>query len=112
MRFLRLLVAVAALLAALAAVVRADDPDTEVARRAFRDGSEQYAAGRYEEAIASFRKGAQARPSPAFDYNIGRAYDRMGRWDDAIVFYQRALDAEPSSSDAPDLHARIAELRA
>ena len=63
----------------LAGAARADvDPDTEVARRHFQRGSQLYDAGHYDEAIAAFEAAKQAKPLPAFDYNIGRAYDRLG----------------------------------
>jgi tetratricopeptide (TPR) repeat protein len=89
-----------------------DDPDVQAARRHFKRGIELYQADSYEAAIAEFRTAAELKPSPAFDYNIGRCYDRLERWQEAADAYQRYIDAEPNALEAPELRERIATLRA
>src|SRR4051812_4086540 len=46
-----------------------DDPDTELARRLFKEGSALYIAGNYQKALELFEKARQAKPLAAFDFN-------------------------------------------
>jgi tetratricopeptide (TPR) repeat protein len=89
------------------------DPDTEVATREFRRGSELYDVGRYEEAIAAFERAQEIKPAPDFDYNIARCYDRLGRWSDAVKFYERYLAAaKPKGPDElAETKARVDVLK-
>ena len=82
----RLLLVVLLLVTAVASPARADDdPDTEVARRLFKQGSTLYIAGDYQKALELFEKARLARPLPAFDFNIARCHDRLGRWTEALA---------------------------
>ena len=87
-----------------------DDPDTEIARRRFSTGAALYEAGRYEEAVAEFEAARRVRPSPAFDYNIARSYDRLERVDEAISAYERWIASAPA--DDGGARSRLAVLRA
>jgi tetratricopeptide (TPR) repeat protein len=105
---------VVVVLVALGGVAHADganDPDLQAARRHFERGLELYRADNYEAAVVEFRTAAELRPSPAFDYNIGRCYDRLERWQEAADAYQRYIDAAPNAPEAVELRERIATLR-
>ncbi len=107
----RALVTFGALIAvAGAAHAESEDPDTEVARRHFEAGSAFYDQGNYERAIAEFEKAREAKPLPAFDYNVARAYDRLGRWREALDAYRRYIAGSPSAPDVPTVQARVHEL--
>ncbi len=94
------------------AVSRADeDPDTEIARRHFDAGTEAYGGGHYAEALAEFEAARRVRPSPAFDYNIGRCLDRLERFGEAIDAYQRYLAGRPDADDGPSVRERIGVLQ-
>lgn len=74
------------------------DPETQrayaQARVHFEAGNDQYAAGRYLEAIKSFQAGYALVPRPNFLVNIGQAYRKLGnltRAKEAYVAYLRAL---------------------
>ena len=100
-------------LLALARVAHAqEDPDTQAARRHYERGAQLYNHDRYEEAVREFSTAKSLKPTPAFEFNIGRCYDRLERWRDAADAYERYLAAEPSAADAGELKARIAMLRA
>jgi tetratricopeptide (TPR) repeat protein len=88
------------------------DPDVEVAQRHFARGQDHYAAARYEEAIVEFKRAREAKPLPDFDYNIARCYDRLGKWKDALAFYERYLQGADASPAADEVRARVVELRA
>jgi len=101
------------LLLAIASIGRAqEDPDTQAARRHFQRGQELYDLEKYDEAEREFETAKSLKPNPAFDYNIGRCFDRLERWSEAADAYQRYLDANPSVSGAAELKERIALLRA
>ena len=55
--------------------------------------------GDFDEAIVWFQKAMQARryESPAFPHlNIGRVYEKQGRWTEAIDAYKKALALNPN----------------
>jgi tetratricopeptide (TPR) repeat protein len=86
------------------------DPSLAVAKSHFERGALLYRQQRYEEAIVDFEAARQAHPSPALDYNIGRAAERLERWDLAVASYQRYLDAV-GPAEEQDLRSRMDILR-
>lgn len=85
------------------------DPDTEIARRHFDQGTALYYAGKYAVAIVEFEAAWKTKPSPAFDYNIGRCHDRLEHTVEAIGAYERYVASSPS--DAAEVVARIEVLK-
>jgi tetratricopeptide (TPR) repeat protein len=82
------------------------DPNTErilaEARVHFEAGTDDYAAGRYEEAIRRFQAGYALVPRPNFLVNIGQAYRKLGdlvRAKEAYVAYVRALPEKSALRD-------------
>jgi tetratricopeptide (TPR) repeat protein len=59
------------------------------------------ADGRYDEAVAHYRRAVELRPdyAPALN-NLGTAYRAAGRLDDAVAAYRRAIAAQPHFPDA------------
>jgi tetratricopeptide (TPR) repeat protein len=101
-----------ALLALLVSTAGAEeDADTQAAHRHFVNASLLYDSGRYLEAIAEFEIAKGLKPVPAFDFNIGRCYERVERWQDAADAFERYLAASPGTPDAEELRVRIATLR-
>jgi tetratricopeptide (TPR) repeat protein len=88
----------------------ADDPDVEVARRYYDQGAQLYADGKYQEAIALFEKARAVKAAPGLDYNIARAWDRLGNVDRALAGYRRYLDSQPA--DTGEVRARVTLLEA
>jgi Ca-activated chloride channel family protein len=74
--------------------------DYQAASSAFQDpdwrAAARYRAGDYEGAIEDLDGSAGAES----DYNRGNALARLGRLDDAIAAYERALEQEPELEDA------------
>jgi tetratricopeptide (TPR) repeat protein len=88
-----------------------EDPDTEVARRHFQIGRAAYDAGDYQQALESFERANRIKPAAAFDFNIGRCFDRLERYPEAIASYQRFVSSIPTPPDADEVRARIAVLK-
>jgi tetratricopeptide (TPR) repeat protein len=88
------------------------DPDEEIARGHFEAGRAFYEKHQYAHALFEFEAARRAKPAPAFDYNIGRCYDRMDRPKDAVREYQRYLDSAPPPVDAAEVRERVKALEA
>ncbi|WP_078119852.1 VWA domain-containing protein [Thiosocius teredinicola] len=68
----------------------------------------QYEAGNYEKALDALQSGQGGEVA----YNQGNTLARLGRLEDAVAAYERALQAEPSNEDARhnrDLVKRLLE---
>lgn len=89
---------------------QSEDPDTELARRAFERGTAQYEARRYAEAIVEFESAKKLKPTAALDFNIARSYDRMGQVEQALAAYRRYIQSVPTPADAAEVKARIEVL--
>lgn len=61
---------------------------------ATEDGHDAYAAGRYDDALASYRDAEAAAPdAPEPPYNIGNTLHRLGRYEEATVASTTAMNA-------------------
>jgi tetratricopeptide (TPR) repeat protein len=89
---------------------RAESSDAR-SREHHRLGSEYYDRGQFLEALHEFQAGRAVSNRPAFLYNIGRCYERLGDWQAAADAYDAYLPAaEPS--ERSELIRLIASLRA
>jgi tetratricopeptide (TPR) repeat protein len=97
------------LVIALSAVAYADPIDE--ARQHFQEGLRFYDQGKWADAVGEFEAAKKLHPSAQLDYNIARAYDRMGDWQHALDGYRRYIDAEAFAADASAVRTRIEELK-
>ncbi|MEO6952801.1 MAG: tetratricopeptide repeat protein [Polyangia bacterium] len=109
---MRVIAAIALVCMAPSAHADPVSPDEEVARRGYAAGVEAYDRGDFTTALQQFTAAKAARPHPAFDFNLGRCLDRLGRWKEAADAYERFLAARPDAPNAVELRARVTELRA
>src|SRR5262245_50591142 len=87
------------------------DSREERARLHFDLGTRAYAAQDYETALLEFEAARRLLPRPAFDFNIGRAYERHGEDRKAIEAYERYLAAAPTAADADKVREWVAALK-
>ena len=106
----RLIVLVLALAgAALPARAGAAPPtpsQEELARSHFVAGEEEYARGRWREALHEFQLGYALSPRPEFLINFAQVYRKLGDYDAAARECQRYLATAPP----PDLAAQARRL--
>src|SRR6478752_6105048 len=61
------------------------------AKKAFLDGKAAYERGDYEQALQLFQRAALIAPAPSLYYNIGMAYERLMRFVDAAIAFEKYL---------------------
>lgn len=69
--------------------------------------------GQFDEAIPWFEKAMQAKryESPAFPHlNLGRVYERKGKWSEAIDSYKKALTLNPDYTLAKKALGRVISM--
>lgn len=83
----------------------------------FRQGETEYAAGRYEVAIALWERAYAMDPRPGLQYNLAQAYGRTGMLAQERraleLFLSRLTETEPGAmqgSEASSARARIAAI--
>jgi Ca-activated chloride channel family protein len=77
-----------------------------LARQPQRLGTAAYRAGDYDKALQAFAK----TEGPQGDYNRANALAQLGRYQDAITAYDKALKADPSLDDAVYNKAQVEKL--
>lgn len=80
------------------------------ARREFEQGYLHFEARRFREAIHAFQVAAELVPSADLWFNIARAHEELGEWEQAIEHYHRYLRDRVDPPDAAQVEARIALL--
>lgn len=84
--------------------------DDRRAHRLYEKGDRAYAEGRYDAAVAAFEKAYELSGRPLLLFNLGNAYERLQRYQDAAEALDRYLpDAKPKEQDA--IEKRIERLR-
>ena len=99
----RLIVLVLALAASTA---RAAPSQEELARSHFVAGEEEYARGRWQEALHEFQLGYALSPRPEFLINFAQVYRKLGDYDAAARECRRYLATAPP----PELAAQAERL--
>lgn len=67
--------------------------------------------GRFEKAVALYGRYLEMAPKAAGVYaNCGIAYDRMGRHEEALEDYERALELDPAVADGPGWLTRFLHM--
>lgn len=74
-------------------------------------GSGAFREGRFEEAAEYFKEAFSIEPRGNLLYNIGLCYEKAGRNEEAVKFYQRFVAALPNSPKRPAVQRRIDELK-
>ena len=107
---IKLTLALAVVLAA-AGAREARAQDYEAAGRDFAAAQEAFGKGQFGKAAELFEKAYEITKDPVLLYNIGEANEKAGNGKQAVRFYGRYVQEQPSATDRPEVEKRIAQLR-
>ena len=75
-------------------------------------GHRLYRLGRYEEAVAAFRRAYEVKADARLLFDIAECYREMGAVDQALFYYDRYLAGWPDAFDRAEVDEKVAELEA
>jgi tetratricopeptide (TPR) repeat protein len=107
----RRLMLVALALAALVRPARAEPTQEELARSHYVAGEEEYARGRWQEALREFQLGYALSPRPEFLINFAQVYRKLGDFDAAERECERYLATAPPSALAQQAERLLQQIR-
>jgi len=107
-RILRATVVLALLLAVPAGRAAADS--TADARALFQRAEMSFNLGKFAQALADYQAAYEAKPLPAFLFNIAQCYRNMASYERARFFYRRFLAIEPRGPNRRLVEDLIAEM--
>lgn len=93
------------------AVAQPSQVDRDRALALFRESDVHYKRGEFERAVQLLREAYTLHPEPLLLYNLGRALEGLGDFEDAIEAYERYLNADTEIADRGAIERRIATLR-
>jgi hypothetical protein len=100
------------LAAAASSAARAAPSQEELARSHFVAGEEEYARGRWQEALHEFQLGYALSPRPEFLINFAQVYRKLGDYDAATRECQKYLATAPPSELAAQAQRLLEQIKA
>ncbi|MAQ15143.1 MAG: hypothetical protein CMN30_10175 [Sandaracinus sp.] len=105
------LVVAASVASGSACAQEAADPATRAAELA-QEALAHYEAGAPAEAIPLLIEARELYPEPLLTYNLARAYEALGRREEALAAYRRYVAERPDAPDRAAMETHIASLEA
>jgi hypothetical protein len=99
------------LLVAASSVAHATPSQEELARSHFVAGEEEYARGRWHDALHEFQLGYALSPRPEFLINFAQVYRKLGDYDAAARECQRYLATAPPSELAAQAEKLLGQIK-
>jgi tetratricopeptide (TPR) repeat protein len=97
---------------AAASAARAAPSQEELARSHFVAGEEEYARGRWQEALHEFQLGYALSPRPEFLINFAQVYRKLGDYDAATRECEKYLATAPPSELAAQAQKLLEQIKA
>ena len=85
------------------------DTDARVAAAAAL-GERLFKLGRYDEAVAEYRRAYELRADPRLLYHIAECYRELGAKQQSLFYYERYLAAAPEAPERDEVLDKITEL--
>jgi tetratricopeptide (TPR) repeat protein len=97
--------------AAMIAPARAgEDAATRTAKHHFYAGEKLFALGRFSDALTEYEAAFDAKPLPAFLFNIGQCHRNLHDYDAAVFSFRKYLRLEPDAPNRAEVEDLIREL--
>lgn len=115
----RVLIAVVLAVTAVgaAAPARADGPTNSdddralaKAKKLYNEGEKLFALGKFSAALTKYEAAFEAKPLPAFLFNIGQCHRNLGDYDSAIFSFRKYLKLQPDAQNREAVLDYIDEL--
>jgi tetratricopeptide (TPR) repeat protein len=103
---------IAVVFALLCSVAGAATVDKPRARELFRQGTQHYKLGEYQEALTAFKEAYRNFEEPSFLFNIAQCHRQLGQKQDAMRFYRTYLNDVPEAPNRAEVKTLIASLDA
>ena len=87
-----------------------EDAQTKVAKKHFYAGEKLFALGRFADALKEYEAAFDAKPLPAFLFNIGQCHRNLHDYDAAIFSYRKYLSLMPDAANRAEVEDLIREL--
>lgn len=85
--------------------------DRAKAEVAFKEGIQAYKERRYQDAADAYQRACEMAPSAVGPYReLGKAYEALGKKEEAAQAYQEYLTRAPEAEDAEQIKARLKVL--
>src|SRR5438270_3474135 len=84
--------------------------DERQARELFQNAEKSFNLGRFPEALADYQAAYEAKPLPAFLFNIAQCYRNMQSYERARFFFRRYLALDPRTTNRRLVEDLIAEM--
>jgi tetratricopeptide (TPR) repeat protein len=88
-----------------------DSPERRRALELFEESARAYREGRFQDAVDKLLEARRAKAEPVLLYNLARAYEALGKPQEAADAYQSYLQEEPNASDKKAIEGKITTLR-
>jgi tetratricopeptide (TPR) repeat protein len=85
-------------------------PAERQARELFQKAEMSFNLGRFADALADYQGAYEAKPLPAFLFNIAQCYRNLKNYERARFFYRRYLTLDPHSANRHLVEDLIAEM--
>jgi tetratricopeptide (TPR) repeat protein len=89
------------LLAVLAALPASAAPIDD-AKKAFAEGKAAFERGEYEKALSAYQRANMILPAPNLYYNIGATYERLGRYQEAALAFDKYFELAGAATTDDD----------
>jgi tetratricopeptide (TPR) repeat protein len=87
-----------------------EDAQTKVAKKHFYAGEKLFALGRFSDALKEYEAAFDAKPLPAFLFNIGQCHRNLHDYDAAIFSFRKYLSLLPEAANRAEVEDLIREL--
>ena len=81
-------------LSGLSAPTRADEVDLEELQQLVDQGTEHFAAGRFEKALALYENAYEGSKAPGALFMVARCHQKLGHWAEAVRAFTVFLESE------------------
>lgn len=79
------------------------------AKKAFAEGKAAFERGDYEQALQAYQRANMILPAPNLYYNIGATYERLGRYQEAALAFDKYFEmaGAPSNDEERDFQEKL-----